>query len=572
MWLHPCIAGTRRTMNEEIDIEELAPWLVVFITLIGGGLRVFLLDNKGMWLDETFSVWLANQSVADMLQWIVKIDQHPPLYYLLLHYWMAHYGDTPYYVRLLSALFGAATIPIIYLIGKRLSGTVMGLAATVFLAFSPFHIYFAQETRMYTLLTFNAAVAIYALVKLLTDARSVNPMGGQFREYLHTWRTAGPVQPSDTEGDLSYMIEPPRTGWRAWIYRHRWSPIQTIETDLAWVVFIIFSAATLLTHNTAVLFPAAANLFVFGLMLFQRVNKSGLQAAFQAPSFGNWIKAQIVIFLLWSPWLLVFVKQAGRVYQEFWIPQPTWESIAWTLRALLNASAPGQYSQIMTWILCVVLCLGLVYFRKKLSVFLFLATLFATPVLGELIVSLRQPIFFDRTLIWITIPLFLMLAAGIAQLRFRSLVIVVLGVLTANYLFSASDYFRFWQKEDWNTAAGYVANFAEKDDLVLFNSNFVEIPFEYYFKEYEDLYSIQVVKQGVPLDLFDSGILEPKMTESDIPRLISLLRGHDRVWLVYSHDDYTDPNRLIQRTLASQMKLIRERDFYGGQVQLYGNP
>lgn len=572
MWLHPCIAGTRRTMNEEIDIEELAPWLVVFITLIGGGLRVFLLDNKGMWLDETFSVWLANQSVADMLQWIVKIDQHPPLYYLLLHYWMAHYGDTPYYVRLLSALFGAATIPIIYLIGKRLSGTVMGLTATVFLAFSPFHIYFAQETRMYTLLTFNAAVAIYALVKLLTDARSVNPMGGQFREYLHTWRTAGPVQPSDTEGDLSYMIEPPRTGWRAWIYRHRWSPIQTIETDLAWVVFIIFSAATLLTHNTAVLFPAAANLFVFGLMLFQRVNKSGLQAAFQAPSFGNWIKAQIVIFLLWSPWLLVFVKQAGRVYQEFWIPQPTWESIAWTLRALLNASAPGQYSQIMTWILCVVLCLGLVYFRKKLSVFLFLATLFATPVLGELIVSLRQPIFFDRTLIWITIPLFLMLAAGIAQLRFRSLVIVVLGVLTANYLFSASDYFRFWQKEDWNTAAGYVANFAEKDDLVLFNSNFVEIPFEYYFKEYEDLYSIQVVKQGVPLDLFDSGILEPKMTESDIPRLISLLRGHDRVWLVYSHDDYTDPNRLIQRTLASQMKLIRERDFYGGQVQLYGNP
>jgi hypothetical protein len=29
---------------------------------------------------------------------------------------------------------------------------------------------------------------------------------------------------------------------------------------------------------------------------------------------------------------------------------------------------------------------------------------------------------------------------------------------------------------------------------------------------------------------------------------------------------------LIPRTLASQMKLIRTRDFYGGQVQLYGNP
>src|SRR6185436_2934006 len=98
-------------MNEEIEIDELASWLVIiFITLFGGWLRVLLLANKGMWLDESFSVWVANHSVADMLQWIVRIDQHPPLYYLLLHYWIALNGDTPYYARLLSVLFGAGTI------------------------------------------------------------------------------------------------------------------------------------------------------------------------------------------------------------------------------------------------------------------------------------------------------------------------------------------------------------------------------------------------------------------------------------------------------------------------------
>jgi mannosyltransferase len=102
-----------------------------------------------------------------VVQWIIKIDQHPPLYYLLLHYWITLNGYTPYNVRLLSALFGAGTIPIIYLIGKRISGVMTGLVAAVILAFSPFNIYFAQETRMYTLLTFNAAVAIYALVRLL---------------------------------------------------------------------------------------------------------------------------------------------------------------------------------------------------------------------------------------------------------------------------------------------------------------------------------------------------------------------------------------------------------------------
>jgi hypothetical protein len=559
-------------MNEDIDIEEFAPWLVIIITMIGFILRVLLLGNKGMWLDETFSVWVANHSVLDMLQWIVKIDQHPPLYYLLLHYWIALNGDTPYYARLLSALFGAGTIPIIYLIGKRISGAVMGLAAAVFLALSLFNIYYAQETRMYTFLTFNAAVAIYALVRLLTDSRSVRPIGSQFLEYLHAWRTSGPAEPN-TQGDFSYKDETRnQTGWRAWIFRHRWLPIQTIETDLAWVTFIVFSAATLLSHNTAVFFSLATNIFVLGLMLFQRIKQSGPLPAFQAPSIGNWVKAQIGIFLLWSPWLLVFIKQASRVDQEFWIPKPSWDAVTQTLRALLNPSAPGQASQVMTWILCAVLCFGLVYYRKKLSIFLFLAALFAIPFLGELIVSIRRPIFLDRTLIWITIPLFLVLAAGIAQLRFRLPIIVALGILGTNYLFSTGDYYRFMQKEDWSTAAGYVALFAQKDDLVLFNSNFVEIPFDYYFKTYEKQYFIQVEKYGVPEDLFDSGILEPKMTDSDIPKLISLLSGHNRVWLVYSHDSYTDPRGLIPQTLASKMKLIRKRDFYGGQVQLYGTP
>src|SRR5574342_188588 len=100
------MTGFRKTMNEEKELEEWTAWPVLVITLIGGFLRVFMLGTKGMWLDETFSVWLANHRVADMLQWVVRIDQHPPLYYLLLHYCIAHYGDTPYYVRLLSALFG----------------------------------------------------------------------------------------------------------------------------------------------------------------------------------------------------------------------------------------------------------------------------------------------------------------------------------------------------------------------------------------------------------------------------------------------------------------------------------
>lgn len=559
-------------MNEELDIEEFAPWLVVFLTLVGGLLRALMLARNGMWLDETFSVWLAGHSVPEMLDWIVRIDQHPPLYYLLLHYWVAHYGDAPYYVRLLSVLFGAGTIPIIYLIGKRMSGEVMGLAAAVFMSLSLFNIYYAQETRMYTLLTFNAAVAMYALVRLLTDPRSVEPIGGQLRGYWRARRSGGTVK-TDAEAGFSYENEahhPP--GPRAWISRLRLFPIRAIETDLAWAAFILFSAATLLSHNIAVLFPFAVNVFVLSLMLFQRTRKSAAQPAFQAPSLGNWVKAHIGILLLWSPWMVYFIRQAGAVDQRFWIPAPTWEAVLEVVKSFLNPSAPTPASPFVWTLYALAFGLGVAYFRKGFSRFLFLAVLFAVPFLGELIVSLRRPIFFDRTLIWTTIPLYLVLAAGIAQLRFRTLMMLALGTFAAINLFSAGDYYRFYQKEDWNTPAGYVANFAEEGDLVLFNSNFVVIPFDYYFKPYEKLYGIRVDKRGVPLDLFDSGVMEPEMTADDIPGLVSLLRGHDRVWLVYSHDSYTDPNGLVPQTLASQMKLLRTRDFYGGQVQLYGSP
>jgi hypothetical protein len=105
----------------------------------------------------------------------------------------------------------------------------------------------------------------------------------------------------------------------------------------------------------------------------------------------------------------------------------------------------------------------------------------------------------------------------------------------------------------------------------------VEIPFDYYTNTF-DLNStqvekfIQVKQQGVPADLFSTGLLEPEMTARDVPGLISLLRGHKRVWLVYSHNQYTDPLGLVPQTLASQLKLVQTDEFNGGQVQLYETP
>jgi len=427
---------------------------------------------------------------------------------------------------------------------------------------------------MYTLLMFNASVAILALVRLLTDPRSVRPIGSQFRDYVHAWRTSRHEERVVINGLNLTDATRNQRGFRGWIFRHKWSPIQSIGTDLAWVAFILFTALTLYSHNTAVFFPIAINIFVLGLMLFKKVKKPKIQTAFQAPSIVNWLKANVGIFLLWSPWVYFFIKQAGVVYQRFWIPAPTWDGILQVLKSFIYPSGgiPAKLANGIWILFLVVLVLGVVNHRKRVSQFLFLAVLFAIPILGELFVSIWRPIFSGRTLIWLTIPLFLLLAAGIAQFRFRILIFFMLGCLVTINFFSTSDYYRFFQKEDWNTAARTVAGFAEDDDLVLFNSNFVEIPFNYYVETFETHQYLRLEKHGLPLDLIENGVLEPVMTAEDVPGLIALIKGRERVFLVYSHDSYTDPLGLIPQTLASQMKLSRETEFYGGKVQMYVTP
>ncbi len=548
---------------------------------MGAGLRIFQIGEKGMWLDEAFSVWLARQPLGQMSAWLVRIDQHPPLYYTLLHFWL-YLGDTAGLVRLLSALLGTLTIPVLYLLGRRLLGPSAGLLAALILALSPFHVRFAQETRMYTLLALSASLAMLALVYLLTDPRAADrPIGSQLIAVYHAWRRR----------QRGSLVAAP-TRWR-------WLSPGEIRTDLAWLAYILFSAATVLSHNTAVLFPLACNLFVCGLIIRQRRcgagrdQKSGsgdsaprrvevcqpiearpasrLQAAvLRPPSLRNWLLAQGGVFLLWSPWLPGFVVQARGVYAEFWIPRPTIGTALATFGTFLSDLLPGRTAWAgLVWAgFGLLVGLGVVALRKRPLIVALLLTLIATPLAGEWLVSLKRPIYYDRTLIWASLPLYLLLAAGLARMRYRSGLLAGLVLLVAANGVSLHQYYAFYPKEQWQEAATYVDRQAQSGDLLLFNATWVQIPFDFYYR-----HSVRPLPEhGAPVDLFVRGVLEPKMTPADLPRLHDLIQGQRRVWLIYSHDWYTDPQRLIPAALGQELDLLEQRQFYGLQIQLYGRP
>ena len=210
--------------------------------------------------------------------------------------------------------------------------------------------------------------------------------------------------------------------------------------------------------------------------------------------------------------------------------------------------------------------LGVVHFRRRPAQAALLLAVFLTPLAGEWLVSLRRPIFYDRTLIWASLPLYLILAAGVRQLRHRAWALAAVSMLLLINGLSLHEYYVHFEKEQWDDAAAFVAERVAPDDLILFNATWVQLPFDYYFR----LYDRPVVEHGVPVDLFDRGVLEPKMTREDLPRLRALVRGHERVWLVYSHDWYTDPEGLIPGALSEEFDTLGRWAFRDLQVRLYG--
>src|SRR3990172_9070860 len=93
--------------------------LLITLVVIGAGVRLYLLAEKSIWLDEAFSITISQRSLVDMLSSIVRTDTHPPLYYLVLKIWLV-FGESETQARLLSTLFSIASIPLIYFVGASL--------------------------------------------------------------------------------------------------------------------------------------------------------------------------------------------------------------------------------------------------------------------------------------------------------------------------------------------------------------------------------------------------------------------------------------------------------------------
>jgi hypothetical protein len=120
---------------------------------------------QSFWRDEAFSYLLAKKNLFEIMYLTAK-DFNPPLYYLLLHFWMRVFGSSEIALRSLSLIFFWATVYIAFLFMTNIFKFSQKKAFFYLLFFliNPLLHYYAFEARMYSMFAFFAVLSFYALL------------------------------------------------------------------------------------------------------------------------------------------------------------------------------------------------------------------------------------------------------------------------------------------------------------------------------------------------------------------------------------------------------------------------
>lgn len=130
--------------------------------------RLWRLTAYGLFGDEVFTFWTADQDLASLIATVRGDVVHPPLFYLALKFWIALGGKSIVWLKLLPVLFSLAGIPPLLLLCRELKMRAATINLTIgLIAFNAFLVSYAQDLRMYSLLMTLTTISLWLFVRLI---------------------------------------------------------------------------------------------------------------------------------------------------------------------------------------------------------------------------------------------------------------------------------------------------------------------------------------------------------------------------------------------------------------------
>lgn len=354
--------------------------VVALIVLLAFGLRVFRLGTQSLWGDETISVFRAFGSLAEITEKVRHEGTLPPLYYYLLHFWIPGAGSGETSVRFASVIFGVLAIPLIYALVSATLGRRIATIAAFIAALSPFWVYYAQETRTYSLVTALVILAVYLLVRSGTDERTEGPAKST---------TAGKLESVDQSPSFSAATTGSQSSF-PWL----------------WVAYAVVAALAL------------ASFYFSGFALFATTVWRLSDRRHWPGTALRCILAQVGALVLLAPLLIYvapsLVEQAGSVSRAGVPLSTVLRQLAYTVNFGASAN-PGQVKPLVALAL-ILAALGLISVPWRQS--LLWGALLVIPVLAIFEVSFVPHPGWERYFITASPAWYALVAAGLSVLAF----------------------------------------------------------------------------------------------------------------------------------------------------------
>ena len=160
------VATTPESTTGTAGVGVRAAWFAWGVAGCVLAVATFLFARLTAWPpheDETLALFVGRQPIGRLLDIVLEERGGAPLHYLLAAV-AAHSGGGLTALRLGSALFALASLPLIALLVARLAGRTVGLITTVLVSASWVHLFHGVYGRMYSLFLFTSALSYLALL------------------------------------------------------------------------------------------------------------------------------------------------------------------------------------------------------------------------------------------------------------------------------------------------------------------------------------------------------------------------------------------------------------------------
>ncbi len=147
----------------------------VIIIILNFLVKIWFIDSRDIAMDEPFTLFYSQSGLHSIFS-ILPSENNPPLYFILMHYWIKIAGISAFAVRFPAFLFSVTTALVMYETGRRFFTWRVGLLASGLYTFSNYHLLFAHEARVYAFFTLMAALSMFFFLCLYQGKHKIRDM------------------------------------------------------------------------------------------------------------------------------------------------------------------------------------------------------------------------------------------------------------------------------------------------------------------------------------------------------------------------------------------------------------